>query len=269
MRKLSVAAWAWCSHRVAACGGGDDDQTADNAAASGKLEGSISVWIMDPGSPKIQGVVKQYGKDFEAQNPGHEGRHPVRAVGAGPRQVRDRDRGRQTPDVAEIGTTWTPEFADQARSPSSPSSREWRVRLQPPRRRHAQRQVLRPALVRGRPRPGLPQDLLEQPGIAPPNDLGRAEGRRQDDQGQGGGEIDPVGATGLSEHMFLPPSGRPAVRSPPMTASRGCPRSTPPRPPRVSDSTGRSTRRASAPRRRSPGKSPTRRPRSSPATSRS
>ena len=58
MRKFSVAAVGLVlAVVVAACGGSDDKQTGDKAAASGKLSGSISVWIMDPGSPKIQGVV--------------------------------------------------------------------------------------------------------------------------------------------------------------------------------------------------------------------
>ena len=70
MRKFSVAVVSVVlATVVAACGGSDDNTTADKAAASGKLSGSISVWIMDPGSPKIQGVVKQYGTDFEAATP--------------------------------------------------------------------------------------------------------------------------------------------------------------------------------------------------------
>ena len=71
MRKFSVAAAGLVlAAVVAACGGGDDNKTTGDAAPrASKLSGSISVWIMDPGSPKIQGVVKQYGTDFQAATP--------------------------------------------------------------------------------------------------------------------------------------------------------------------------------------------------------
>ena len=86
MRKFSVAVVSVVlAAVVAACGGSDDKQTGDKAATSGKLEGSISVWIMDPGSPKIQGVVKQYGTDFEAvlvSSVAWRTHHAAHAVGA-------------------------------------------------------------------------------------------------------------------------------------------------------------------------------------------
>ena len=98
---------------VAACGGGDDEPSSEAGAEAGKLEGSISVWIMDPGSPKIQGVVKQYGTDFEAENPGTK----VDIQFVPWAQAHDKFvtaiAGGKVPDVAEMGTTWTPEFADQ------------------------------------------------------------------------------------------------------------------------------------------------------------
>src|SRR3954447_19727022 len=71
MRQFSVAAAALvCAAVVAACGSSDDKSPATQASKTSKLEGAIDVWIMDPGSPKIQGVVKQYGTDFEAAHPG-------------------------------------------------------------------------------------------------------------------------------------------------------------------------------------------------------
>src|SRR5690348_11706728 len=73
-RKFGLAVVLALTTAVAACGGGGDDGGSSQKASSGgganKLEGSIDVWIMDPGSPKIQGVVNQYGKDFEAAHPG-------------------------------------------------------------------------------------------------------------------------------------------------------------------------------------------------------
>ena len=99
---------------VAACGGADDKQTGDaGRREQSKLSGSISVWIMDPGSPKIQGVVKQYGTDFEAAHPGTK----VDIQFVPWAQAHDKFvtaiAGGKVPDVAEMGTTWTPEFADQ------------------------------------------------------------------------------------------------------------------------------------------------------------
>ena len=72
MRKFSVAVAAFVlAVVVAACGGSDKPSSTGQASSSGgKLSGSISVWIMDPGSPKIQGVVKGYGTSFAAQHPG-------------------------------------------------------------------------------------------------------------------------------------------------------------------------------------------------------
>src|SRR3954462_10338089 len=114
MRNFSVAAVGVAlAAVVAACGGSDDNKTAAKAGASNKLEGSISVWIMDPGSPKIQGVIKQYGTDFEAAHPGTK--IDVQFVPWA--QAHDKFvtaiAGGKVPDVAEMGTTWTPEFADQ------------------------------------------------------------------------------------------------------------------------------------------------------------
>src|SRR3954454_12127955 len=113
MKKFSVAVAALLAAVVAACGGGDDNAPATQASKQGKLEGSISVWIMDPGSPKIQGVVKQYGTDFEAAHPGTK----VSIQFVPWAQAHDKFvtalAGGKVPDVAEMGTTWTPEFADQ------------------------------------------------------------------------------------------------------------------------------------------------------------
>ena len=115
MRKFSVAAVALVLAVVVAALRRQRRRAAPatQAAEQGKLEGSISVWIMDPGSPKIQGVVKQYGTDFEAAHPGTK----VDIQFVPWAQAHDKFvtaiAGGKVPDVAEMGTTWTPEFADQ------------------------------------------------------------------------------------------------------------------------------------------------------------
>ena len=112
MRKFTVAAVGLVlAVVVAACGGSDDKQTGDKAAAGNKLSGSISVWIMDPGSPKIQSVVKGYATAFQAKHPGTT----VNIEFVPWAQAHDKFTtslaGGKVPDVAEMGTTWTPEFA--------------------------------------------------------------------------------------------------------------------------------------------------------------
>ena len=116
MRKFSVAARGRGARGVVAACGGSDDSNSDQAstpATPASSSGSISVWIMDPGSPKIQGVVKQYGTDFEAAHPGTK----VDIQFVPWAQAHDKFvtaiAGGKVPDVAEMGTTWTPEFADQ------------------------------------------------------------------------------------------------------------------------------------------------------------
>jgi N,N'-diacetylchitobiose transport system substrate-binding protein len=113
--KVLLAALCVVGVTLAACGS-DDNKSSDKAstsAAPAKLSGSIDVWIMDPGSPKIQGVVKQYGTDFQAKNPGTT----INIEFVPWAQAHDKFvtaiAGGKVPDVAEMGTTWTPEFADQ------------------------------------------------------------------------------------------------------------------------------------------------------------
>jgi N,N'-diacetylchitobiose transport system substrate-binding protein len=108
-----AAATAIVAMVVAGCGGSGSADKAAGSAGNGKLSGSISVWIMDPGSPKIQDVVKQYATDFQAKNPGTT----VNIEFVPWAQAHDKFvtaiAGGKVPDVAEMGTTWTPEFADQ------------------------------------------------------------------------------------------------------------------------------------------------------------
>lgn len=112
---------------LAACGGDDGDGSSDtptdgDTAADGATEGEtdgttggasgeIEVWIMQPGSEELEGVIQGTADAFMEENPdatvniqfvpwasAHD--QFVTAVGGG-----------QVPDLAEMGTTWTPEFA--------------------------------------------------------------------------------------------------------------------------------------------------------------
>src|SRR4051794_28045137 len=117
-RKLLAAGTLAAVLAVAGCGG-DDNSASDKAAGSGsgnkpaKLSGSIDVWIMDPGSPAVQTVVKQYATDFQAAHPGTTVNIQFVPWAQAHDKFTTAIAGGKVPDVAEMGTTWTPEFADQ------------------------------------------------------------------------------------------------------------------------------------------------------------
>jgi len=86
-----------------ACGGGDDGQE----AAAG---GSIDVWIMEPGSPELKTYFTQASTDFESAHPGTRVEVQFVPWASAHDQFVTAIGGNQTPDVAEMGSTWTPEF---------------------------------------------------------------------------------------------------------------------------------------------------------------
>jgi N,N'-diacetylchitobiose transport system substrate-binding protein len=88
---------------LAACGG-DDGDDADQ-------ERSLTVWIMDPGNPVVEEIVNGTARAFEEQ---HEGVTVEIEYVPWPQahdQFATAIAGGVVPDVAEMGTTWTPEFA--------------------------------------------------------------------------------------------------------------------------------------------------------------
>src|SRR3954463_6844614 len=204
MRKFSVVAVGLVlAVVVAACGGSDDKQTGDKAASSGKLSGSISVWIMDPGSPKIQSVVKQYGTDFEAAHPGTK----VDIQFVPWAQAHDKFvtaiAGGKVPDVAEMGTTWTPEFADQ---------QAFEEVAKPAPGKYVSSLVDAGTLdgkVYGKPwyagARGLiyRKDILKKAGVAVPKTWDDVKAAAAAINAKVPG-VYPIGYTGLSEHMYLP-----------------------------------------------------------------
>ena len=159
MKKFSVAGSRRSCSRPSwrRCGSATTTSATHASNGSGSSRGSINVWIIDPGSPKIQGVVKQYGTDFEAAHPGTK----VAIQFVPWAQAHDKFvtsiAGGKVPDVAEMGTTWTPEFADQGGLVEQPKIAKADVRLEPRRRRDAGRQGLRQAVVRRRALADLPQ----------------------------------------------------------------------------------------------------------------
>lgn len=205
MRKFSVAvASVLLAAVVAACGGGDEDSSADKAAGAGKLEGSISVWIMDPGSPKIQGVVKQYATDFQAKNPGTK----VDIQFVPWAQAHDKFvtaiAGGKVPDVAEMGTTWTPEFADQGALVEQPKIGEGEYVSSLVDAATLNEKVYGKPWYAGARSLIYRKDMLEKAGVEPPTNWEEMTAAANAIKDKVGGGVYPVSFTGLSEHMYLP-----------------------------------------------------------------
>jgi N,N'-diacetylchitobiose transport system substrate-binding protein len=192
---------------VAACGGSDDNggsnKAAANGAAKGKLSGSIDVWIMDPGSPAVQKVVNQYGTDFQAAHPGTTVKIEFVPWAQAHDKFTTAIAGGKVPDVAEMGTTWTPEFAAQGAFEEVPK---------PPAGQYVS-SLVDAATYNGKMW-GKPwyagsraliyrTDVLKKAGVQPPktwDDMkADAEAIKKADP-----KIYPVGYTGLTEHMYLP-----------------------------------------------------------------
>ena len=223
MKKFSVAAGGACCARPSwlPVARAMTHRRPTQASSTGKLEGSISVWIMDPGSPKIQDVVKQYGTDFEAAHPGTKVEiqfvpwaqaHDkfVTAIAGGKVPGRGRDGHDVDAGVRRPG-----------RAHRAAEDRQGRLRLLPGRRRDARRQGLRQAVVRGRSLAHLPQGHPREGGREAAEELGRDDGRREGDQGEGPGRL--PGLLHRPERAHVPAddlAGRRA-RSPPRTATRG------------------------------------------------
>src|SRR4051812_43167032 len=204
MRKFSVAVAALLAGVVAACGSGGDDQSpATQASKQDKLSGSISVWIMDPGSPKIQTVVKQYGTDFQAAHPGTK----VDIQFVPWAQAHDKFvtsiAGGKVPDVAEMGTTWTPEFADQGALVEQPKIGKGQYVSSLVDAATLDGKVYGKPWYAGARSLIYRKDMLEKAGVQPPTNWDEMMAAAKAIKAKVKG-VYPVSFTGLSEHMYLP-----------------------------------------------------------------
>lgn len=94
---------------LAACG---DDTADDDGAAPGAQEGDeITVWIMQPGSEEVERLLEDYTAEFEEETGASVDLQFVPWTQAHDQFTTAIAAG-ETPDVAEMGTTWTPEFGD-------------------------------------------------------------------------------------------------------------------------------------------------------------
>lgn len=90
-----------------ACGGGGGGAQ-DGSVAGG---GSIDVWIMEPGVPELKGFFTDAATGFEAAHPGARVKVQFVPWASAHQKFVTAIGGGNTPDVAEMGSTWTPEFA--------------------------------------------------------------------------------------------------------------------------------------------------------------
>jgi N,N'-diacetylchitobiose transport system substrate-binding protein len=206
MRKFSVAAAGLVlAVAVAACGGSDKPSSSSSQASSsgGKLSGSISVWIMDPGSPKIQKVVKRYGTDFEAQHPGTKVDIQFVPWAQAHDKFTTAIAGGKVPDVAEMGTTWTPEFADQGGLVEQPKITKGDYVSSLVDAATLNGKVYGKPWYAGARALVYRKDILQKAGVQPPKtwddmmNVAKAIKAKVPN-------VYPVSYTGLSEHMYLP-----------------------------------------------------------------
>src|SRR4051794_14580408 len=202
--RIGLAVAALLATVVAACGGSDEpSQQASSGGGKAKLEGSIDVWIMDPGSPKIQGVVNQYGKDFEAANPGTK----VNIQFVPWAQAHDKFvtaiAGGKVPDVAEMGTTWTPEFADQGGLTEQPKISKGQYVSSLVDAATLDGKVYGKPWYAGARSLIYRKDILAKAGVEPPKTWDDMMAASKAIKAKVPG-VYPVSFTGLSEHMYLP-----------------------------------------------------------------
>lgn len=97
---------------LAACAPGDDDGDEPAGDTSENTEGEeITAWIMQPGSEEVERLLEDYTKDFEEETGASVDLQFVPWTQAHDQFTTAIASG-ETPDVAEMGTTWTPEFGD-------------------------------------------------------------------------------------------------------------------------------------------------------------
>lgn len=81
-------------------------------SGGGSATGPLQVWIMEPGSPDLRAFFADTTAEFEAAHPGDRVEVQFVPWASAHDQFVTAIGGGQVPDVAEMGSTWTPEFGD-------------------------------------------------------------------------------------------------------------------------------------------------------------
>ena len=82
------------------------------SAGGPKAKGPLQVWIMEPGAPELRAFFTTATTEFEAAHPGDRVEVQFVPWASAHDQFITALGGGQVPDVAEMGSTWTPEFGD-------------------------------------------------------------------------------------------------------------------------------------------------------------
>jgi len=82
------------------------------SATGSSAKGPLRVWIMEPGSPDLRTFLTSATGDFQAAHPGDRVQVQFVPWASAHDQFVTAIGGGQVPDVAEMGSTWTPEFGD-------------------------------------------------------------------------------------------------------------------------------------------------------------
>lgn len=111
IRLASIAAAAAVAMSLTACGDDDDSNDSSPGATPDGAGKAITVWIMEGTNPDPTEFFDQVKADFTEQTGAEVDIQFVPWADAHGKFV-NAVAGEETPDVAEVGTTWTPEFAD-------------------------------------------------------------------------------------------------------------------------------------------------------------
>jgi N,N'-diacetylchitobiose transport system substrate-binding protein len=95
-----------------ACGGGGRSKESARSATPARTTGTINAWIMEPGSPDLKAFITQATSEFEQAHAGTKVAVQFVPWASAHDQFVTAVGGGQVPDVAEMGSTWTPEFGD-------------------------------------------------------------------------------------------------------------------------------------------------------------
>ena len=82
------------------------------SAGGSSAKGPLQVWIMEPGNPELRAFFTSATAEFEAAHPGDRVAVQFVPWASAHDQFVTAIGGGQMPDVAEMGSTWTPEFGD-------------------------------------------------------------------------------------------------------------------------------------------------------------
>jgi N,N'-diacetylchitobiose transport system substrate-binding protein len=187
---------------VAGCGGSDDDE-GTAAKSGGKISGTVTTWIMDPGSPKLQEVFNGYAKDFEAKHAGTDVKIEFVPWAQAHDKFTTAIAGGKVPDVAEMGTTWTPEFADQGAFEAVPAAGAGDYVSSLIDAATLDDEVWGKPWYAGARALIYRKDVLKKAGVEPPKTWDELKTAAATIKQKGGG-IYPIAYTGLTEHYYLP-----------------------------------------------------------------